>query len=51
MKKEGKINKCDKLQNENKDLKEELAILSNIKIIKQLNNALEDLKQGRYVIK
>jgi len=40
--------KFEELKEENKELKEALTILSNEKIIKKLNDALDDIKHGRY---
>jgi len=40
-----------KLKHENKELKNAIKILSNVRLIKKLNNALDDIKEGRYSIR
>jgi len=40
----------EKLKKENQDLKHELEILSNKKVIRALRKATEDFKLGKYTI-
>jgi hypothetical protein len=41
-------NKLIKLRKENKELKHTLEIMSDAKLIKKINKAIEDIKKGRY---